>query len=80
MKYYVLSAVVRGKEPNLKQRLFSSRDDAIKYMFDYFEKNYIYNAQVNDEYYVNDDKHNIEYVCDYYTRFTINRVDRSLAH
>ena len=73
MNYYVLSAVVNGKDVKLKRRMFSSRDQAIDYMFDYYEKNYIYGLQVMDEHPVNGDKHDIEYVCNSYNSFTITR-------
>ena len=76
MKYYILSAIVNGKEPSLKRRMFSSRVEALNYMFDYYERNGLFDMQVNDEYSVDGDKHNIEYVCNYYNRFTISRQVR----
>lgn len=74
MKYYELKAVVDGDTAKLKRNLFATRGDAINYMFKYYRMHYIYNLQVVDEYPINGNKHNIEYVCDFYNRFTINRV------
>ena len=76
MKYYELTAVVDGDTAKLKRNLFISRDDAIKYMFDYYKAHYIYNLEVEEEYPIDGNKHNIEYVCDFYNRFTINRIVR----
>ena len=73
MKYYELSAVVNGENIKLKRNIFLSRNDAIKYMFDYYNNNYLYNLEVEDEYALNGDKHNIEYVCDYHNRFIVTR-------
>ena len=74
MKYYILNAVVNGKDVHLKRAWFSSRQQAIDYMFDYYEKHFMYSLQVSDEYQIDGNKHNIEYVCNNYNRFTINRV------
>ncbi len=73
MKYYTLNAVVQGKAAKLKKSIFSSRNEAIDYMFKYYRNHFIYNIEVNEEYMVGNDKHSIEYVCDYYNRFTITR-------
>ena len=73
MKYYNLSAVINGDPVKLKRTMFSSRDDAIEYMFDYYDKHYLYSLRVNDTHPVDDNKHKIEYVCDFYNRFVISR-------
>ena len=73
MKYYTLSATVNGENSKLDRKYFSSREAAIEYMFKYFDRHYLFNLQVNDEYQIGDDKHDIEYVCDYYNRFRITR-------
>lgn len=73
MKYYELSAVVNGQNVRLKRSLFTSRDDAINYMFDYYNSHNLYSLEVEDEYALNGDKHNIEYVCDYHNRFIVTR-------
>ena len=73
MKFYTLEAVVKGK--NVKfEKVFASRDSAIDYMFNFYKKNYMYDMVVNDEHSINDNKHNVEYICDHADRFTINRV------
>ncbi len=73
MKYYTLEAIVQGRPVKLKRSMFTSRDEAINYMFEYYEEHYLYNLQVRDEYSVNDDKHRIEYYCDFHNRFIITR-------
>ena len=73
MNKYILEAVVEGK--NIKvDRLFSSRDEAIKFMFHYYDKHLLYSLSVNEEYFIDGNKHDIEYVCDYYNRFRIARA------
>lgn len=74
MKYYELTAIVNGEKIKLKKNSFSSRNEAINYMFRYFDDHYIYGLEVKDEYPINSDKHNIEYVCDFHNRFIISRV------
>ena len=73
MKYYTLYAIVNGKHVKLKRNCFESRDQAINYMFDYYEKHYLYNLEVEDEHIVNDNKHSIEYVCNFHNRFIVTR-------
>lgn len=68
---YSLKAVVNGN--NIKiNKYFTSRNQAISYMFNYYENNYLYNMQVEEEY--EKEKHIVEYVCDYNNRFTVARV------
>ena len=74
MKYYTLTAIVNGQNVKLKRKMFTSRSDAINYMFNYYEENNIYNLEVRDEYPVNGDKHVIEYVCNFHNRFTVARA------
>lgn len=74
MKYYTLEAVVDGHTAKLKRNVFLSRGDAIDYMFKYYDDKQLYSLEVRDEYPVDGNKHNIEYVCNYHNRFTINRV------
>ena len=74
MKYYELNAIVNGENVKLKRSMFSTRDDAINYMFHYFDEHYLYSLNVEDEYKVNNNKHSIEYVCDFHNRFTVTRV------
>lgn len=73
MKFYALEAVVKGKNVNFT-KTFDSRNDAINYMFKYYNKHYMYNLEVNEEVSIDGDKHNVEYICDHNDRFRINRV------
>ncbi len=74
MKYYVLETINNGATVRVNKK-FKSRDKAINYAFAYFERrNFNNDLQVEDEYTVDGNKHNIEYVLDYYTRFRIERV------
>ena len=74
MKMYTLEAIVQGRPIKLKRSLFTSRNEAIDYMFNYFEENYLFNKQVRDEYPLEDNKHKIEYYCDFSNRFIITRI------
>ena len=73
MKYYTLTAVVNGRNVKLKRSIFATRDEAINYMFNYYEQNHLYYLEVNDEYPVNGDKHRVEYVCNFQNRFIVAR-------
>ena len=74
MKYYVLETINNGATVKVNKK-FKSRDKAISYAFAYFERrNLTDQLQVEDEYAIDNNKHNVEYVLDYYTRFRINRV------
>ena len=73
MKRYTLQAVVDGELIGFKRK-FASRNKAIDYIFDYYSKHYYQNIQVDEEFFVNGNEHDIEYVCDYYNRFRITRV------
>ena len=73
MKYYVLETINNGATVKVNKK-FKSRDKAIRYAFTYFERrNLTDQLQVEDEYAIDNNKHNVEYVLDYYTRFRINR-------
>ena len=71
---YTLKAIVNGDSVKLKRSTFSSRDAAISYMFKYFNDMYLYDLEVEEEHVVNNNKHSIEYVCNFYNRFTVTRV------
>ena len=73
MKYYTLTAIVNGRNVKLKRNMFATRDEAINYMFDYYEKNNIFALEVREEYPVGGNKHCIEYVCNFHNRFTVAR-------
>ena len=72
--YYTLETINNGQTERIN-KLFTSRDSAINYAFAYFEKRYLNDSlQVEDEYTIADNKHNVEYVLDYFNRFRVNRV------
>ena len=73
MKFYTLNAVVRGKNVKI-DKIFNTREDAINYMFKYYNRHFLYGLEVNEEYSIDGNKHNVEYVCNDYDRFRINRV------
>ena len=73
MKYYTLRAIVNGTNVRLRRSAFSTRDEAIDYMFKYYDDHSLYSLHVNDEHIVGDNKHSIEYVCNYHNRFTVTR-------
>ncbi len=70
---YTLEAIINGKVKKFGKK-FSSRQNAINFMFDYLENAYLFNKQVNDEYILEGNKHKVEYVLDYYNRFIVTRV------
>ena len=72
-RYYVLQAVVNGKDVVIDKE-FDSRSNAMDYAFQYFDKHGNTDLVINDEHYVNDDIHDIEYVSDYNNRFRVVRV------
>ena len=74
MKYYTLETIYNGNTEKITKK-FTSRNAAINYAFAYFEKR-LYNTelQVEDEFVIDNDKHNIEYVLNYFDRFRVNRV------
>ncbi len=71
MKKYMLTAIIDGNTTLTRE--FKSRSQAIDYIFNYYTRHNYISLYVEDEYYVNGDKHNIEYVCDYNNRFRIAR-------
>ena len=74
MKYYTLETILNGRTVKISKK-FTSRNQAINYAFDYFEKKtFNPDLQVEDEFVINNNKHNVEYVLDYYDRFRVNRV------
>ena len=73
MNYYTLRAVVNGEPIDFSKKKFSSRQGAIDYMFDYLDRACIFNKEVSEEYAIGNDKHRIEYVCDYFNRFIVSR-------
>jgi hypothetical protein len=74
MKYYTLETINNGNTVKINKK-FTTRDQAINYAFAYFERRFLNDSlQVEDEYKINNDNHNVEYVLDYFNRFRINRV------
>ena len=73
MKKYNLHAVIDGQNVEFN-RQFTSRGAALDYIFDFFASHGYADFAVNDEYEVNDNKHDIEYVYDYENRFRIERA------
>ena len=73
MNRYTLEAVVDGEYIKF-DRTFASRDAAIDYIFRYYEDHNMVNVEVNDEYCVDGNKHDIAYVYNYYNRFRIARA------
>lgn len=72
MKYYTLQAIINGERKVFSNK-FATRQNAMDFMFDYLERAYIFDKQIEEEYALFDNKHNVEYVCDNNTRFIINR-------
>lgn len=71
-KYYDLKAVINGEFHQFGKH-FSTRERAIEYIFKYLKEIYFVDMQLEDEYQL-ENKHDIEYVFDYYNRFRITRV------
>ena len=67
-KYYDLHAVINGESHQFSKR-FSTRDAAMDYVFKFFKNIYYRDLQIEDEYQVENNKHDIEYVFDHYNRF-----------
>ena len=70
---YTLEAIVNGDYIKVNH-LFKSRDEAINYIFHYYEKHLLTSLRVDEEYFIDGNKHDVEYVCDYYNRFRIMRA------
>ena len=73
MNKYILEAIVNGEYIKV-DRTFNSRDEAIDYIFRYYDDHYMVNLKVNEEYFIAGNKHDIAYVYDYYNRFRIARA------
>ena len=73
MKKYILEAIVNGEYVRIK-KVFSSRTEAINYVFRYYDNHNLVNLRVNEEYCINGNKHDIAYVYDYYNRFRLARA------
>ena len=73
MKKYTLEAIVEGKLIRFN-RSFKTRDEAIDYIFRYYDRHSLVRLRVNEEYFIDDNKHDIAYVYDYDNRFRIART------
>ena len=74
MKYYTLETINNGQAEIINKK-FNTRNQAINYAFAIFERKYLNEyIEIEDEFRIGDDKHNVEYVLDYNNRFRINRV------
>ena len=72
-KKYLLEAVVEGELIRF-HRLFKTRNDALNYIFNYYDKHHLVDLKINDEYFIGGNKHDIAYVYDYENRFRIARA------
>ena len=73
MNKYILEAIVNGEYLKVN-RTFNSRDEAIDYIFRYYDDHNMVNLKVNEEYFIAGNKHDVAYVYDYYNRFRIARA------
>ena len=73
MNKYILEAIVNGEYLKVN-RTFNSRDEAIDYIFRYYDDHLMVNLKVNEEYFIAGNKHDVAYVYDYYNRFRIARA------
>ena len=73
MNKYKLEAVVNGEFMKV-DHLFRTRDEAIAWIFHYYDKHLMFSLSVNEEYFIDGNKHDIAYVYDYYNRFRIARA------
>ena len=74
MKYYTLETITNGKAELINKK-FTSRNQAINYAFEHFEKAFYNDSlQIEDEFKINNDNHNVEYVLNYHDRFRVNRI------
>ena len=71
-KKYLLEAVVEGRFIKFNKE-FKTRNSAINYIFKYYNRHML-DLRVNEEYYVNENKHDIAYISDYDNRFRISRA------
>lgn len=73
MNKYTLEAIVEGRLIRF-HRSFKTRNDAINYIFRYYDRHSLVRLRVNEEYFINDNKHDVAYVYDYDNRFRIARA------
>ena len=73
MNKYTLEAVIEGELVKFN-RTFESRNEAMDFIFDYYNRHHLVDLRINDEYFVNENKHDVAYVYDYDNRFRIARA------
>ena len=71
--YKIKDAYIRNEHVDIK-KVFASRNQAINYMFDYFNNHYLYNAELEEEY-SQGNKHDIHYVINQYSAFNVTRQE-----
>ena len=71
--YKIKDAYVRNEHVDIK-KVFASRNQAINYMFDYYNHHYIYNVELEEEY-PQRNKHDIHYVINQYSSFNVTRQE-----
>ena len=73
MNKYTLEAVVEGRLIQFRHK-FNTRTAAIDYIFNYYSRHGLVDLRINDEYFIDNNKHDIAYVYDYENRFRIARA------
>ena len=69
--YKIKDAYIRNEHVDIK-KVFASRDEAINYMFDYYNNHYVFNVELMEEY-PQSNKHDIHYVINQYSSFNVTR-------
>lgn len=72
--YYKVNAVINNDYYQVNKK-FETRLDAINYAFKLINRKYIYNVEVEEEFPLNGDKHNVQYVLKDNVRFSVARVN-----
>ena len=71
--YKIEDAYIQNEHVDIK-KVFASRVEAINYMFNYYNRHYIYNAELEEEY-PQTSKHDIHYVLSQYNCFNVTRQE-----
>ena len=69
--YKIHDAYMRNEHVDIK-KVFSSRSEAINYMFSFYNNHYLYNVELEEEY-PQSNKHDIHYVINQYNSFNVTR-------
>jgi len=73
--YKINDAYMNNEHVDIK-KVFTSRVEAINYMFDYYNNHYIYNVTLEEEYPQNNNNHDIHYVINQHNCFNVTRLAR----